>query len=100
GQLSAETAGLNANSSVTGSLVAKNLITRGTVSISGKAVAEDIRIQDGILTNTGQLGSASTHLEIVSGATLVAAGTQRYQALTTSGSGAGTWRGDLNNSAT
>jgi autotransporter-associated beta strand protein len=100
GKFSAFTASLGENSSVVGRLVAQNLSTQGAVLVSGKAVAEDIRIESGILTNTGLLGSASAHLNINSGATLVAAGTQRYETLTTSGTGTGEWRGNLNNSAT
>ncbi len=117
GKLSVSKAVLNSNSSLAGSLEAGTLIargavsitgkvvaetfsTRGTVSISGKAIAETIRIKDGILINTGLLGSNSADLDIASGATLVAGGTQRYGVLTSSSTGAGQWRGDLNNSAT
>lgn len=99
GTLTASNATLAAGSSVAGNLAADTIRTQGAVSISGSAVAGSIRIEDGILTNTGLLGTGSTHLDIAAGSTLVASGTQRYGLLTTSGSGAGKWQGNLNNSA-
>ena len=94
------TSSLGDHSAIAGRLFADTLTSNGAGYISGTADARHIHIASGILTNSGILGSASTRLDIASGATLVAGGTQRYALLTTSGSGPATWRGDLNNSAT
>lgn len=83
-----------------GSLAAGSITTQGAVSISGSAVSDSIRIGAGILTNTGLVGSASTHLDLAAGATLVASGTQFYNLLTTSGAGPAKWQGNLQNFTT
>lgn len=99
GTLTATTATLNHGSSVAGLLGATTLTSNGTVAISGTATAETVNIASGILTNSGSLGTISTRLNLSAGATLTAGGTQHYEWLTTSGSGPGTWQGNLVNSA-
>ena len=100
GTLTATTANLNNGSSVAGRLDAGTLTSKNAVSISGTATADHINVAGGILTNTGTLGTTTTHLDIAGGATLIASGTQHYALLTTSGSGPGTWKGTLNNTTT
>ena len=73
-------------------------LTGGTVS--GSLLGNTINLAGGVLTNTGTLGTATTHLDIAAGATLVAAGTQHYSLLTTSGTGVATWQGNLTNTTT
>jgi hypothetical protein len=85
---------------VAGLLHASILTSHGAVTLSGTAAAETINIASGNLTNTGTLGGAFTHLDIAGGATLTAGGTQHYALLTTSGTGTGTWQGNLVNPAT
>ena len=68
-------------------------------TISGSLLGNTINDVSGTLTHTGILGSATTHLDIAAGATLVAAGTQHYSLLTTSGAGTATWQGNLTNPA-
>lgn len=99
GVLSTGQARLQSGSTVSGSLAADTLTSHGTVAVSGSVSAPEIFVASGTLTNTGTLGTASTLLDIASGASLVARGTQRYTLLTTSGSGAAIWRGDLKNGA-
>ncbi len=55
-------------------------------------------VADSATAFTGILGNASTLLNIAGGATLVAGGTQQFAVLSTSGSGAGLWQGNLANS--
>jgi hypothetical protein len=98
--LVATTANLNNGSSISGNLFGSTLTTSGLVAVSGSATSNLINITSGTLTNTGTLGQTGTKLNITSGATLVAGGTQRYNLLTTSGPGAGTWQGNLTNPAT
>lgn len=93
------TASLFNGSLVSGALTATDLSSHGAVSITGFAGAQSIRIGSGVLTNTGTL-TATGNLEIATGATLAANGTQSYTLLTTSGPGAGTWQGNLGNAAT
>ncbi|MEI7912858.1 MAG: autotransporter outer membrane beta-barrel domain-containing protein, partial [Verrucomicrobiota bacterium] len=69
-------------------------------AITGSLLGNTINLTSGVLTQTGTLGTATTHLDIAAGATLVAAGTQRYSLLTTTGTGAATWQGILTNTAT
>ena len=87
---------LNTGSSVSGYLSAGTLTSNGAVAISGSATAASFSIASGVLTNTGIL-AATSQLNITGGATLIAGGTQTYNLLTTSGAGAGTWQGNLNN---
>jgi hypothetical protein len=98
--LVATTANLNNGSSISGNLFGSTLTTGGLVAISGSATSNLINITSGTLTNTGTLGQTGTKLNITSGATLVAGGTQRYNLLTTSGPGTGTWQGNLANPST
>ena len=74
--------------------------TLGGGTITGHLLGNTINQTGGVLTNTGTLGTLTTHLDIAAGATLVAAGTQRYSLLTTSGAGSATWQGNLTNPAT
>lgn len=81
------------------------LTVSGTATLNGGTLAgsllgNTINVAGGILTNSGTLGTATTHLDIAAGATLVAAGTQRYSLLTTTGTGAATWQGNLTNTTT
>ena len=98
--LSAGQSELNHGSLVSGLLRSGSITTDGTVSVTGQVESEMIDLRSGVLTNTGMLGSSTGHLNIHSGATLVAGGVQQYGLLTTSGNGTGTWLGNLSNSAT
>jgi hypothetical protein len=100
GVLTATTYNLNDGTSVTGHLGLGTLNSNGAVGITGTADALAVNVQTGTLTNTGTLGTATTHLDIAGGATLIASGTQHYELLTTSGTEAGTWKGNLNNNTT
>ena len=100
GILTATTYNLNDGTSVTGHLGLGTLNSNGAVGITGTAGALAVNVQTGTLTNTGTLGTATTHLDIAGGATLIASGTQHYELLTTSGTEAGTWKGNLNNNNT
>ncbi|MCX6867107.1 MAG: hypothetical protein NTV46_12980 [Verrucomicrobia bacterium] len=100
GVLTATTYNLNDGTSVTGHLGLGTLNSNGAVGITGTADALAVNVQTGTLTNTGTLGIATTHLDIAGGATLIAGGTQHYALLTTSGTGAGTWQGNLINPTT
>jgi hypothetical protein len=100
GSLTATTYNLNDGTSVTGHLGLGTLNSNGAVGITGTAGALAVNVQTGTLTNTGTLGTATTHLDIAGGATLIASGTQHYELLTTSGTEAGTWKGNLNNNTT
>jgi hypothetical protein len=100
GVLTATTYNLNDGTSVTGHLGLGTLNSNGAVGITGTAGALAVSVQTGTLTNTGTLGTATTHLDIAGGATLIASGTQHYELLTTSGTEAGTWKGNLNNNTT
>jgi autotransporter-associated beta strand protein len=100
GTLSSTSAALNNGSSLAGLLKTTTLASNGVVQVGGTISAGSINIATGTLTNTGTLGIASTLLNINQRATLVADGSQRYFLLTTSGPGAGTWRGDLKNTST
>jgi hypothetical protein len=77
-----------------------SLTSNGAVLVTGNISADSIQIATGTLTNTGTLGNAPTLLNINEGATLAAGGIQQYSLLTTSGAGAGTWLGDLENIST
>ena len=81
------------------------LTVTGTASLSGGTVTgqllgNTLNVVSGVVTNTGTLGTGTTHLDIAAGARLVGAGTQSYSLLTTSGSGSAVWQGSLTNTAT
>ena len=97
GMLSAASAFLGNGSTVAGALDATTLTSQGNVTITGSATADSISLASGTLTNNGTFGDASTLFDIAGGATFVAGGTQRYAALSTSGSGTGVWQGNLAN---
>jgi hypothetical protein len=99
GTLFATRTDLNDGSTVAGQLNTNTLTSNGAVLLSGTATAGTVSIQSGTLTNSGTLGNASTLLNIHQGASLMAGGVQQYIMLTTSGSGAATWSGDLINPA-
>ncbi|WP_193211379.1 autotransporter domain-containing protein [Luteolibacter marinus] len=99
GMLSSNTSHLLDGSSVAGSLETGSLTSEGIVTVSGDVAADSIFITGGTLTNTGTFGTSSTLLDIGSGATFAAMGSQHYASLTTSGSGVGTWQGDLGNTS-
>ncbi len=73
-------------------------LTGGTVT--GSLLGNTLNVVSGVVTNTGTLGTGTTHLDISAGARLVAAGSQSYSLLTTSGSGTAVWQGSLANTAT
>ncbi len=92
----------NASGTLAGSAA---LSVSGTATLkggtnTGSLLGNTINVVSGVLTNTGTLGTATTHLDIAAGATLVAVGSQRYSLLTTSGSAAATWQGNLTNTTT
>ena len=81
------------------------LTVTGTASLAGGTVTggllgNTLNVVSGVVTNAGTLGTGTTHLDIAGGARLVAAGTQSYSLLTTSGSGTAVWQGSLTNTAT
>jgi autotransporter-associated beta strand protein len=96
--LTTTTATLNDGSVVSGGINAGTLASSGAVFVSGSATADSFNIASGVLTNTGML--TATHLNLGTGATLVASGSQQYNLLTTFGPGTGTWQGDLTNPTT
>lgn len=100
GVLTASSYLLNGGSSVAGNLGSGVLVTQGAVTLSGSSNAGAIQVSSGILDNRGVLGNSLTHLNIGSGATLIAGGTQNFALLTTSGGGSGTWQGNLGNGST
>lgn len=100
GLLKASTYQLNDGSQVSSALGGGILTSSGAVRFSGTSAADVIRVADGTLINSGVLGTGSTSIEIAAGARLVAAGTQRFQTLSTSGSGAAIWQGTLENRGT
>lgn len=100
GALTTTNATLNDGSIVAGRLKATTLTSTEFVQVHGSISSSVINITSGTLTNTGTLGIAATLLNLNQGATLVAAGSQRYAILTTSGPGTATWRGDLKNTTT
>ena len=100
GILTASSYLLNDGSSVAGSLGSGVLVTQGAVTLSGSSNAGIIQVANGILDNRGVLGNSLTELNIGSGATLIAGGTQDFALLTTSGGGSGIWQGNLDNGST
>ena len=99
GTLFTTSAALNDGSTLTGLLTTTSLTSDGAVQITGTVSAGSINLNSGTLTNTGTLGLISTLLILNQGTTLVAGGSQQYSLLTTSGSGAATWSGDLVNTS-
>jgi autotransporter-associated beta strand protein len=97
--LTATDAFLNDGSLVSSNLIATTLTSNGAVTITGSATADRFNVASGTLTNTGVM-IATSSLDLAGGSRLVAGGAQSYALLTTSGSGAGTWQGDLTNPAT
>jgi hypothetical protein len=100
GVLTASSYLLNDGSAVAGNLGSGVLVTQGAVSFSGASPAEVIDVASGVLDNSGVLGTHLTQLNLGSGATLIAGGTQNLALLTTSGGGSATWRGNLDNDST
>ncbi len=100
GVLTASSYLLNEGSAVAGNLGSGVLVTRGAVSFSGASSAGVIDVAAGVLDNSGVLGTHLTQLNLGSGATLIAGGTQNFALLTTSGGGSATWRGNLDNDST
>jgi autotransporter-associated beta strand protein len=100
GVLTASSYLLDDGSAVAGNLGDGVLVTRGAVSLSGASSAEVIDVATGVLDNRGVLGTSLTQLNLGSGATLIAGGTQNFALLTTSGGASGTWRGNLDNDST
>ena len=97
GTLVTTTAELNNGSLVESNLTTQSLVSNGAVETSGTTTANTIEIASGQLTNTGILGTLTSHINIRGGAALVASGTQRYDLLTSSGPTSGHWIGDLIN---
>ncbi len=97
GTLVTTTAELNNGSLVESNLTTQSLVSNGAVETSGTTTANTIEIASGQLTNTGILGTLTSHVNIRGGAALVASGTQRYDLLTSSGPTSGHWIGDLIN---
>jgi autotransporter-associated beta strand protein len=91
---------LNEGSVVSGRLRSGSITSDGTVLLNGRLESAMIDVRSGVLTQSGILDASPGRLNLHSGATLVAGGTQQYGLLTTSGAGAGTWQGNLANSAT
>jgi autotransporter-associated beta strand protein len=100
GTLTASSYLLNEGSSVSGNLVGGLLVSQGAVILSGSSDAGIILVASGMLDNRGVLGNSLTQLDIASGATLIAGGTQNFALLSTSGGGSGTWQGSLANGST
>jgi hypothetical protein len=98
GVLTTSTADLNAGSGIAGQLSTNALTSNAAVAISGtgNVTAGTIDIASGVLTNAGTL-TATTRLNIATGATLAANGIHNQALLTTSGGGTGTWQGNLTN---
>jgi autotransporter-associated beta strand protein len=98
GVLTTSTANLNAGSGIAGQLSTNALTSNAAVAISGSGnvTAGTIDIASGVLTNAGTL-TATTRLNIATGATLAANGIHNQALLTTSGAGTGTWQGNLTN---
>jgi hypothetical protein len=97
GTLFTTSAALNSGTTLAGLLNTNTLTSDGATQVSGTIAANSINITTGTLTNTGRLGIGSTLININQGATLNAGGIQQYSLLTTSGTGAGTWLGNLAN---
>ena len=73
----------------------------GTLTLTGTNTYDGTTsVNEGKLINTGVLGNINSRININSGATFVAAGSQQFGLLTTSGAGVGTWQGSLTNFTT
>jgi autotransporter-associated beta strand protein len=96
-RLTADEAELNDRSIVSGTLWSGSVTTDGGVTLDGRLESSMIDVRSGILDNTGILDASAGRLNLRAGAVLVAGGNQQFGELTTSGSGAGTWRGNLAN---
>lgn len=99
-RLSADEVELNDGSSVSGILGSGPIVTNGSVQLGGRLESGMIDVRTGVLTNDGILDASGGRLNLHAGATLVAGGTQQYGLLSSSGSGAGIWQGQLANSTT
>lgn len=97
GTLTAATYALGNGSTISGYLGSGTLDSSGNVALSGSSLADVITISSGVLTNTGTLGHAGSAIDISGGARLIASGVQNYSILTSSGTGAGIWQGNLGN---
>lgn len=98
--LNADQAGLNDGSRINGGLRSGEVAANGSVLNIGRIESDLIHLNGGVFTNSGVLDASAGRLNLNAGAVLVAGGTQSYGLLSTSGTGAGIWRGGLANSST